>query len=364
MIFKWLVRNKTRYSALVVETDRCVRFFDALNLEGAYKVKPPWVCGVLYINVETTGYFFYFLLKKFSLSRSTLISAWIYAMYKYTHTDKIVTFYFSPKPFFLKIAQLGYNLSIHCVYPSLVTDNKNISIHRSIFHYVHNESDVTRLVNRNVNPKNIIITGSPYLSLYKRFLKGKKVVKKYDICLISQVVEELFKKDKCQYHHKIDKAFRKLLETVNLLYRDYSFQGSLCVALRLSNSKEASEREKSYFSNILNCVEVNFIENDPESYSSYHAMEQSVIGLTLNSTVAHDMRYIGVESIYAIDENIKHRPFKKDIEYYFQNGYPAKLSRVLEKVIVDLDRNMNNSLTINRHNSIEMIRTLLNNFPC
>lgn len=360
MVFRWLAKNEARYSALIIETNRCTRFFDELDLEGAYRVSPPWASKVFYINIKIIRYFLYFCLKEFSSSGPTLVSAWIYAMQKYAQVNRIVIFYFAPKPFFLKIAKLDSDVSVHCIYPSLVTDNKNISIHHNIFHYVHDESDVARLVARNVNLKNIIVTGSPYLSLYKRFLKGKEVVKKYDICLISQVVVELFRKDKSQYHHKVDKAFRKLLETINLLYKNYPFYGSLCIALRLFHSKEEREREKSYFLNILDCVKVDFVENTPESYSSYYTMEQSMVGLTLNSTVAYDMQYIGVKSIYAIDSDITHRPSKKDIEYHFQNGSPDELFKILKEFTADFNKSSPPLSSANQYNSIELIRGLLN----
>lgn len=359
MTFKWLVGNKFLCSTLIIETSRCVRFFDGLDLRESFRVTPPWMGGVLFVNVKIIRHFLYFFLRGFSFSRSTLVSAWIYAMYKYSQADQIATFYFSPKPFFSKIAQLEKNVSIHCIYPSLVTDNKNISINRHIFHYVRDQSDVERLIKRGADSRNVIVSGSPYISLYKRFLKDEAVVKKYDICIISQVVEELFQEDRSDYHHRVSRAFRKLLKTVNSLYKNYPFCGKVCVALRLSGDRSVSEREKSYFLNILNCVEVDFIENDPESYSSYRAMEQSSIGLTLNSTLAFDMRYIGIESIYAIDEDIEHRPPKEDIKYHFQNGSTDGLFRTLKKVSERSNRNINNASIDSKSDSIEVIREFL-----
>jgi hypothetical protein len=363
VIFKWRANNENQCSILIIETNRCGKFFDEFSLGKSYRVRAPWEEGVVYVNIEIIKHFIYFLFKKYSFSRRMLMSAWVYAISKTTKADKIVLFYLSSKPIFSTVAQLNHNISIYCIYPYLVTDNKNISIHKNIFHCVHDGTDVKRLINRNTNQENIVITGSPYLSLYKRSLSEKYISKKYDICLISQVVEELLKGSKSQYHQNVDKAFRKLLETLNSLYKEYSFKGSLCIALRLSSSKEIIEKEKNYFLSILTCIKVNFIENNPELYSSYHAMEQSSIGLTLNSTVAYNMRYIGVESIFAIDENIEYGPLNKDIQYYFSNGSSKDLLDILKKISskkISISPDLSDYYQKNKCNAIENISTLLN----
>lgn len=378
-IFKWHAKGENQCSILIIETERCGKFFDEFSLDKSYRVRAPWEGGVVHVNIEIIKYFIYFLFKKssFSRPRRMLMSAWVYAMSKATNANKIVSFYLSSRPILLTVAQLNHDISIHCIYPYLVTDNKSINIHKNIFHYVHDSTDVKRLINRNASQENIVITGSPYLSLYKRCLNGKHISKQYDICLISQVVEErlrgadylngyrrpLLTLDKSQYHQKVDRASRNLLETLNSLYRDNLFKGRLCIALRHSGSKEIIEKEKNYFLNILTHVDVNFIENNPQLYSSYYAMEQSSVGLTLNSTVAYNMRYIGIESIFAIDEDIEYGPLYKDIKYYFRNGSSKDLLSVLKKISRE-KLNVSPSLSVfhqkNKCNSIENISALLN----
>jgi hypothetical protein len=362
MVFKWLNKDENHCSILIIETERCGEFFDELSLDKAYRVRPPWNGGIVHVNIEIIKYFLYFILKKSSFSRRMFMSAWVYAMSKATKANKIVLYYQSANPYFSTLAELSQNISIHCIYPFLVTDNKGISIHENIYHYVHDNTDVIRLLNRNVNQDNIVITGSPYLSLYKRRLNGKRVTKKYDICLISQVVEELLTECKSQIHQDFDRAFRRLLKTLNSVYKDNLYKGRLCIALRLSGSKEIIEKEKSYFLNILTDVDVNFIKHDNDSFSSYYAMEQSSVGLTLNSTVAYNMRYIGIESIFAIDEDGVFGPLIKDIKYYFKNGSSDDLFSLLKKILSK--KHDNSCLSVfqqtNKCNSIENINALLN----
>ena len=377
-IFKWHAKGENQCSILIIETERCGKFFDEFSLDKSYRVRAPWEGGVVHVNIEIIKYFIYFLFKKSSFSRRMFMSAWVYAMSKATKANKIVLFYLSGQPLFSTVAQLNHNISIHCIYPYLVTDNKGISIHKNISHYVHDNTDVSRLLNRNVSQENIVITGSPYLSLYKRCLNGKHISKQYDICLISQVVEErlrgadylngyrrpLLTLDKSQYHQKVDRAERNLLETLNSLYRDNLFKGRLCIALRHSGSKEIIEKEKNYFLNILTHVDVNFIENNPQLYSSYYAMEQSSVGLTLNSTVAYNMRYIGIESIFAIDKDIEYGPSIADCQYHFDNGNSEELLDVLNQFSrknsgVTSDLNVHHQG--NKCNAIENICVLLNN---
>lgn len=362
-IFKWHAKGENQCSILIIEIERCGKFFDEFSLDKSYRVRAPWEGGVVHVNIEIIKYFIYFLFKKGSFSRRMFMSAWVYAMSKATKANKIVLFYLSGQPLFSTVAQLNHNISIHCIYPYLVTDNKGISIHKNISHYVHDNTDVSRLLNRNVSQENIVITGSPYLSLYKRCLNGKHVTKKYDICLISQVIEELLTVPKSRQHQIDDRAFRRLLETLNSVYKENLFRGRLCIALRLSGSKEIIEKEKSYFLNILTDVDVNFVENDPQLYSSYYAMEQSSVGLTLHSTVAYDMRHIGIESIFAIDEDIEYGPLYKDIKYYFRNGSSKDLLSVLKKISRE-KLNVSPSLSVfhqtNKCNSIENISALLN----
>ena len=364
MIFKWSASNEIQCSVLIIESKRCGEFIDEFSLGKSYRIRAPWEGGVVHINIEIVKHFLYFLIKKYSFSRYMLMSAWVYAMSKVTNADKVALFYLSAKPIFLPVAQLNHDISIHCIYPYLVTDNKNISIHKNIFHYVHDNTDVERLLNRNANQESIIITGSPYLSLYKRSLNGKHISKKYDICLISQVVEEVLKETKSQYHQNVDRAFKNLLETLNSLYKDHLFKGSLCVALRLSSSEELIEKEKNYFLSILTSINVNFIENNPESYSSYYAMEQSSVGLTLNSTVAYNMRYVGIESIFAIDKDIEYGPSIADCQYHFDNGNSEELLDVLNQ-FSRKNSGVTSDLIVhhqgNECNAIENICMLLNN---
>jgi hypothetical protein len=363
MVFKWFARGENICSILIIETERCGEFFDELSLDKTCRVRAPWNGGVVYVNLEILIYFLYFLFKKSSFSRRMFMSAWVYAMSKATKANKIILFYLSGKPYFSTVGQLNHNISIHCIYPYLVTDNKTISIHKNIFHYVHDNTDVRRLLTRNVGKENIVITGSPYLSLYKRYLNGKHVTKEYDICLISQVVEEFLKVHKSQYHQTCDRAVRRLLETLNSVYKDNLYKGRLCIALRLSGSEEIIEREKSYFLNILTDVDVNFIEHNNDSFSSYYAMEKSLVGLTFNSTVAYNMRYIGIESIFAIDEDVEFGPLIKDIKYYFRNGSSDDLFSLLKKIL-SKKHDFNSCLSVfqqtNKCNSIENISALLN----
>ena len=363
MVFKWLTQDLNQCSILFIETDRCGEFFDAFSLDNTHRLRVPWSGGVVYVNLKIIVYFLYFLFRKSSFSRRMFMSAWVYAMSKVTKADKIVLYYLSAQPYFLSVAQLNHDIGIHCIYPYMVTDNKGVSIHRNIFHYVHDNTDVKRLIDRNIVRENITITGSPYLSLYKRCRQEQFIEKKFDVCLISQVVEELLVLPKSLYHEKGDRAYRRLLETLNTVYKENLFSGQLCVALRLSSSKIAIEKERRYFLDILTDVQVNFVENDPQLYSSYYAMEQSKVGLTLNSTVAFDMRHIGVESIFAIDEDIEFGPQTQDIKYYFPNGSPKGLLSVLRKALRyknDIRPSVSVLGQTNKCNSIENISAILN----
>ena len=93
-------------------------------------------------------------------------------------------------------------------------------------------------------------------------------------------------------------------------------------------------------------------------------MEQSSVGLTLNSTVAYNMRYIGIESIFAIDKDIEYGPSIADCQYYFDNGNSEELLDVLNQFSrknsgVTLDLNVHHQG--NECNAIENICMLLNN---
>ena len=325
-------QTEKKCKTLILQRERCSDYFNVLDLKGALRLLVPWSGGSYDSGIQLFWYVLVCFLKRPAMSRRVIMAAWIDMKIRQVNASKIVVFYLSSN---LGLADAAFNnprRSFHCIYPYRVTNNKTIASGNNVFHYVPAQADFRRLVERGVVEDNIRITGSPFVGIYTKICKNRPVTKKFDICLISQMVEENLEPES-DYHKKNSRVFQRLLCTVNSVYRDGLIKPRICVAMRLHESQTLVEKEINYFIQHLPDTSFEIIVNQPGSFSSYIAMEQSHFGLTLNSNVAYEMETLGTESIFARDEALDFGPSVEDVKHSFKNGCAVELSALLRKLL-------------------------------
>lgn len=179
---------------------------------------------------------------------------------------------------------------LHHQIPFLAIQNGSRLLHRDhtqkkhkLFHdylFVIGEYEVSQYMEFKHRAKKIIPVGSLRDSFYRsdvgNLLDSNR---RYDICLVSQARESLYKNFPEQYV-----GFEKLLFFLNRFQLERGVK--VCIALRRQSGESGYEWECNWYKSRIS--KVTLIENNQKAYSTYVACDQSDITLGLHSTALRE----------------------------------------------------------------------------
>tara|TARA_B100000886_G_scaffold340385_1_gene309612 strand:+ start:4739 stop:5881 length:1143 start_codon:yes stop_codon:yes gene_type:complete len=162
------------------------------------------------------------------------------------------------------------------------------------YYFCHGQSDVSLFKRYGYNIDKFFPVGSFVGGVYWNEV-GKNIKPKYDICLVScWVSDEVSNKSKDELSlFKIDKAGNKALED-NLKKIIMEKKYSVIVALKYENS----EKEFNHFYNIFG-DNVTYQHSSRKQFSTYEAIDQSRLAITLYSTCVAEAIGIGKRGLFS-----------------------------------------------------------------
>jgi hypothetical protein len=209
----------------------------------------------------------------------------------------VIGFHSATSKPYLKYVSQKTSARVLAIMPSRLEEfdffkNTSDNIDKNINYWVFGHRDAELMIKNGASKERIVVAGSPYSYL---FLKSKIYDLNssnnitFDICIVSQIIDDFFFVDKLTENRK--KGFRthkKILEEINLL--DQRMSGiRVVVALRpQSKGGKYLKNEIDFFKTRLNVKELVFVENDQESFSTYRTMLASKIVLSGHSTAGFE----------------------------------------------------------------------------
>jgi len=174
--------------------------------------------------------------------------------------------------------------------------NKKQNISKKIKYLVFGERDKRFLIELGASADNVYSFGSPLTNLLLTKLYPEKESQKkykYDICIVSQLIDDFFHDDKWTETRK------KEFETAKLMMREINLLGSrvpkikIVIALRpQSHGAKYENNEIEFYKRHLRNLDLSFSKHD--GLSSYYAGLGSKVVLSAHSTLGFEL--IGLNS--------------------------------------------------------------------
>ncbi len=165
---------------------------------------------------------------------------------------------------------------------------RRTTLAHNIKYFVFGEYDVSAYVSLGHDPKNLYPVGGLLGGYYKSIISERQKNVKYDICIVSQVVDMWFEEGEGQNQPRKQgkRIFEKLMEhVVRYLSENKDKQYKVAVALRPQDkSLTKGEYEQDYFIKYLEGFDYHLIQNYPLEFSTYRAMDESDIIINHYST--------------------------------------------------------------------------------
>lgn len=162
------------------------------------------------------------------------------------------------------------------------------------------------------------------------FSKNHNHEKVYDICLVSQWFPNISNKDQLPKHwHMLEESFARLLSLLSV----YSEQKNIkiCVALRTNKDFDG---EKIFFKKYLKSNNVDYYDNNRESFSSYELILRSNVTISSYSTLALEAFGAGEKVLFVNPLGLEHlKPLDITGDWYISNPNQQVFNSAIDKIL-------------------------------
>ena len=298
-------------------------------------------CNNLHFTLTSIFYFFRYLYASFFNKNLTkfqkLIFSYSASVIKAASPKKIVTFYGVNSPVFGSLCNAFNKIEFYGVFPYQVHNRICNNIERSdnVSYFVFGEYDRRQLELAGQHRETIKIVGSFYSGLYEKFKKKHTVNKKYDLCIVSQVIHFWFDDGPglTEDRKKGKKIFLLLLKYIEKFNKDLQYSLDICIALRPQINELATEKERSFFLKLMPNSNLIFKENIAVEFSTYRAIDQSKIAITHYSTAAFDSLYLDTKVLFCQFYEYPKFPLPKELTYKVESSKYIEFKAALNQFL-------------------------------